>query len=394
MLPPFELDEIPARSILILAEDIPPEDVPAEATRLAGIVAEQSGMSRGFVDQWTIPFPRLRTVVVPGTESMTREAIRVGTQGVIAIDGERLSVAPPGNEVPVPEITADESLAIAAAEPLDAMRVLQSCCSGDEKLIVVLDVGFFTKHPDFEKRVPVPVVKSFTTDDPLMDSGHGTRSVGLTCGPLKPSDGKPRYGVAHCAMIFFGRVMQKLRIRDAALIAGMEKAIELRASVVNMSCGSTIDARTPYSTSFELVAQRVLNAGVLPIAAAGNDSADAEAPVNHPANCPSVLCVGALDSNLEPLPESCVRLHCDGEVDIAAPGFQIRSSTIAAYYNYNRKTGTSSAAAFVSGVAALWAQKGYSGCDLWNVLLDNAVPVRNGSRKATGAGLVQAPRAC
>jgi subtilisin family serine protease len=182
-------------------------------------------------------------------------------------------------------------------------------------------------------------------------------------------------------------------IPDGALLEAFEEGIALdpeeRPAVINMSCGSQILRKVQYTFSFELIAQRVLKSGILLVAAAGNG--DFTYPVNHPANCPSVMAVGALDANLEPLPQSCSRENCDGEVDLCAPGFEIRSSTTALLNYYNNRTGTSSATALVSGIAALWAQKGYRGCDLWNVIVDKAIPVTNGSRKRTGAGMVQAP---
>ncbi|HEX7150323.1 MAG TPA: S8 family serine peptidase [Thermoanaerobaculia bacterium] len=333
-------------------------------------------------------YPRLKVLILPvNRELVLASRIRIGYEGVVEISDERISKAPPGRE-------RSEEVP-GAVDPLEVTKVLKSSRSGAGQTMLILDIGLDTNHVDFKKRIPAPVVKPFVSSPYTADSGHGTRSAGLACGPRKPANGK-RYGVAYESALTLGQVADEYAdIPDEALIAGMEYAIEKRIPVVNMSLGQQIRKTSGYSRAFELAAQRALNEGVLLIAAAGNDEAEAgNVAVNHPANCPSVMAVGALDGNLRPWPGSCVRLRCDGEVDLVAPGYDVRSSTVGRD-PYNTRSGTSSAAAIASGIATLWvealARKNVRGCQLWNVLVDHAESVKGGQRSTTGAGLIQAP---
>lgn len=377
-------------SIVALSEDLSERGVLESANLIAAALELQGFGARASFASAIRRYPRLRTLLVPKDALTLRSIGLLGQLGIVAISNERISEAPPGPG-PVAELTtsARRSAASRIADPLNAIGVLKSRLTGFGQLVMVLDVGFDEKHPDFTKRAAPMTIHPFSGKI-FPDTGHGTRSVGLACGPLKPTTGK-RYGVAHQAEVFVGLVRDKGGIPDRALLAGIQEAIKLGATVVNLSLGATIELNEPYSSAFEVVAQRALHEGVLLVAAAGNDDGPAEYPVKHPANCPSVLAVGALAGDLSPLPESCVRRNCDGEVDIAAPGFNIRSSTFG-YPHYDTQSGTSSASALVAGTAALWAEKGYRGCDLWHALVDHAAVVKHGSRRTSGSGLVQAPR--
>src|SRR3546814_2154196 len=124
-----------------------------------------------------------------------------------------------------------------------------------------------------------------------------------------------------------------------------------------MSLGSTLASGQTYSKVFEEVAKRALEAGTVIIAAAGNDSRrpDHIAPVSHPANCPSIVAVAAVDRDLRIAPFSSGGLvPGGGEVDIAAPGVGILSAW-PGEQRYNTISGTSMATPFVAGVAALHA---------------------------------------
>src|SRR4051794_2745837 len=281
-------ESLPPRSIVVLSGDIPESSVAKLATRLVDIL-ELKAVASAEVSQPLIRiYPRLRALVLPASAAELSTIPLVGNFGVIAVSDERVSIAPPGKEPNATmESLRNHSRAVRGADPLDATGVLKSKLSGDGELVMVLDVGFFAQHPDFVKRHPPITVHSFTGKQ-FPDPGHGTRSVGLACGPLKPWKGR-RYGVAHKAEIFVGLVKDSSGIPDSAVLDGLEEAIKLQAAVVNLSFGATVDVDEQYSAAFEIVAQRALAAGVLVVAAAGNDQPNAEDPVNHPANCPSVL---------------------------------------------------------------------------------------------------------
>jgi subtilisin family serine protease len=161
-----------------------------------------------------------------------------------------------------------------------------------------------------------------------------------------------------------------------------------------MSLGAPTQVGQPFSQIFEQAASRALAAGTMIIAAAGNDSRRPQtiAPVGHPANCPSIMAVGAVDRNMQVAFFSSGGLNPQGgQVDIAGPGVDVRSSWPRPQ-RYNTISGTSMATPHVAGIAALWAQSNASfrGRALMSVLTQSARRLNLPSRDV-GAGLVQAP---
>ncbi len=162
-----------------------------------------------------------------------------------------------------------------------------------------------------------------------------------------------------------------------------------------MSLGSPTSPGEPFSEVFENAARRASQAGSLIVAAAGNESQRPSVinPVGHPANCPSILAVGALDAQLRVAAFSSGGINPQGgQVDIAGPGVAVRSSWPRPTL-YRTISGTSMATPHVAGIAALHveAQKGtmVGGALGWLLLQSSRrleLPARD-----VGVGLVQAP---
>ena len=143
------------------------------------------------------------------------------------------------------------------------------------------------------------------------------------------------------------------------------------------------------------MAKRAAGAGSLILAAAGNDSRRPTAvnPVSHPANCPSILAVGALDANLAIGSFSNRGINPDGgQVDVDGPGVDILSS-VTLPTRYGRKNGTSMATPDAAGVAALLAETNPNvrGAALGQLLTGRARRLATLPSADVGAGLVQSP---
>ncbi|MFL5107859.1 MAG: S8 family peptidase [Xanthobacteraceae bacterium] len=276
---------------------------------------------------------------------------------------------------------------------LQATKVPASRFTGKGIRVAVLDTGLDLGHPDLAGRRITS--KSFVQREAAQDGhGHGTHCIGTSCGPRRPGT-LPRYGIAFEAEIFAGKVLSNRGSGgDAGILAGIQWAIDNKCAIVSMSLGAPVEVGQTPSQVFEQAAVRALAAGTLIIAAAGNESQRPQIirPVGHPANCPSIMAVAAIDRNFQIARFSCGGLNPQGgQVDIAGPGVDVRSSWPRPQL-YNTISGTSMATPHVAGIAALWAQSNASfrARALMSVLTQSArrlsLPARD-----VGGGLVQAP---
>jgi subtilisin family serine protease len=258
----------------------------------------------------------------------------------------------------------------------------------------VLDTGFDFTHPDFAGRVIHR--KSFVGRTAKDREGHGTHCAGIAGGGRKGKAGA-RYGVASEARLYVGKILDDAgEGSDGLALAGIEWALEKGCQVISMSFGAPAERGEGHSTIFEEVAQTAMANHCLLIAATGNESDRAEgliAPVNHPANCPSIMAVAALTESLKIANYSCGRpggrRKPSGEVNIAAPGDNILSAWIDG--DHETESGTSMATPFVAGIAALlWEQyPNASAREIWDKLISQAQPLGLPASEA-GAGLVYA----
>jgi subtilisin family serine protease len=275
---------------------------------------------------------------------------------------------------------------------LQAVGVERTRWTGAGIRVAILDTGVDRAHPDFAGRELQE--RSFVAGEGAGDvQGHGTHCAGTCAGSKAPASG-PRYGVAPGVVLYSGRVLDaRGRGRDAAVLAGIEWAVSQGCAVVSMSLGSPGYMNQPYSRVYEIAARRALAAGTLVIAAAGNDSDRPEvvSPVGRPANCPSILSVGAVARSLRVASFSNGGTGMGGcGVDLVAPGVGVLSSWTMPG-GYRRLSGTSMATPHVAGVAALWAERSrVRGRSLWSVLKQSARRLL-GPTSDVGSGLTQAP---
>ncbi|CAM3662490.1 S8 family serine peptidase [Castellaniella denitrificans] len=391
--------QAPQRYLVLLR----PDD-PAEGARALAELAQVAVISRTADAQaerrapCALVFDRIGAARVHCTEQTRQrlaDAAAAGNSAILAIEPERTVYAiAASSRDPAPAHRRNGSRA--DPESTWGVRAVGADASpqtGKGIRIAVLDTGLDLSHPDFAGRAIVS--RSFVEGQAVQDgNGHGTHCAGIAAGPASPGS-QPRYGVAGEAELYVGKVLgDEGSGGDGGILEGIDWAIEHGCHIVSMSLGSPVEPGQRYSAVFEEVARRALAAGTLIVAAAGNEShrPDSVAPVGHPANCPSILAVAAVDPELRVAPFSCAGLEGDGgEVNIAAPGVDILSAWPAPEL-HRSISGTSMATPFVAGVAALHAQADPSAraARLGERLAQSAQPLRDSARDV-GAGLARAP---
>ena len=245
--------------------------------------------------------------------------------------------------------------------------------TGGGVTVAVLDTGI-SNLADFGNRVLARV--DLTPEHDGWDRyGHGTHMAGIIA-----SSSATYPGVAPGANLVSVKVAGANGATDVSVvIAGLEWVVAHKAQygirIVNLSFGT--DSRQTYSIDpLDFAVERTWFSGILVVASAGN-AGSAAATISKPGDDPYVLTVGAADlGNTIPANDDVVAPFSsrgptqDGfsKPDLVAPGVTIVSdlapgSTVATAHpaaivsgSYIKGTGTSQAAAVVSGAAALLLQ--------------------------------------
>jgi subtilisin family serine protease len=166
------------------------------------------------------------------------------------------------------------------------------------------------------------------------------------------------------------------------IIGGINRAISSGARIINMSFAG------PYDPALQVALRKAHDKGVLLIAAAGN--LGPTSPPLYPAADENVLAVTAVDHNDALLPVANRGPH----IALAAPGVDVLEATPRARYAFD--TGTSIAAAHVSGAAALLLQRDpeMDVATLEAILISTARHLgQSGRNSEFGSGLVDPYRA-
>lgn len=279
-------------------------------------------------------------------------------------------------------------------EPLKRIGVRGSPATGDTIRVALLDSG--VQHPDVEGRVADR--KSFVTANGVVTLPHGTLCAGVICGPRNIGN-QFGYGIANNAILFDGQIMGTTNIvADDTLLRAIEWADRSKGADVIVFAGGGKTSTNEPNPIFEHVGRLLLNVNSkrLLIVAAGEGSYIAgSSPVEHPANCESIVAVGSVDGNLVAMPSSPGLLAGGDIVNFVAPGFNLPSTSIVSGQpGYGTISGTSAAAAIAGGIACLWAEtRTYlRGTQLWQAMMDGTEVLPNTKFQIMGAGLLKAPK--
>lgn len=221
--------------------------------------------------------------------------------------------------------------------------------------VAILDTAVAIDHPDLEGNI-VEEYNDFIYDN-LPYGSHGTHIAGIIGAVTNNNEGIA--GVSWDINLIPIAVLEN---DESGTQSDVAEAINFvvdneLANIINLSLGSTDESQT-----LKNALGRATEAGIIVVAAAGNDKDN----ILFPASDPNTISVGAINSDYNLADYS----KFDKEPDILAPGSNIYSTVYnesESSYDYGYMTGTSMSAAHVSGIAALLLEND-SGIDQNNIL--------------------------
>lgn len=299
-------------------------------------------------------------VAVPAGENLESYADRLE-----ATDG--IKYASPNYIVRASATTNDPLVASGQAWGLQQLRAIPSwkASRGDGALVAIVDSGVTLSNPDIAGNLWTNIREiagngadddnnGFVDDvagadwidrdgDPTDRAGHGTHVAGTIAATADNGIGSA--GVAPGAKVMPLRFLDSRgagNVGDA--IAAIEYAVAAGADVINASWGGP-----DYSPPLQAAIQRAGQAGVVVVAAAGNDGENNDGTPVYPASfdLPNLISVAATDQA-----DRLANFSNYGKnnVDIGAPGVEV-VATVGDGFGY--MNGTSMAAPHVAGIAAL-----------------------------------------
>ncbi len=239
----------------------------------------------------------------------------------------------------VDSVLSQEYLDSWGVHHIGAERAHASGNKGSGVKIAVIDTGIDYTHDDLKDNFRGGRDFVFDDDDPYDDSwnSHGTHIAGIIAARENNSG---VIGVAPEADIYAVKVLDGAGFGLLSwLIAGIEWSIDNGMDIINLSLQG-IDLQ-----SLRDACESAYSAGVLVIAAAGNSYGGA---VQYPAAYDTVVAVTGTDA----YDMQAYFSPYGPEIELAGPGVDILSAI--ANWDYDTLSGTSQAAAHVTGTAALF----------------------------------------
>lgn len=229
--------------------------------------------------------------------------------------------------------------------------------TGKGVVVAIIDTGVDIDHPALTHALSDDlcynaVDQTYGLSEVDDDYGHGTHVAGLVAATA--TEDSNVYGVAPEAKLMIIKANEKDEKDEdgeagtqdftvAALVRGINYAVEKGADIINLSLGSSYT----YG-SFDLEEEAIdaaVAAGVTVICAAGNSK---ESHAAYPAAYDNTIAVSAVGTGFS---FASWYSNYGPEIDVAAPGSYIYSTTYDGGYGLN--TGTSMACPIVAGIAAL-----------------------------------------
>lgn len=204
-------------------------------------------------------------------------------------------------------------------------------------VVGIIDDGIDPYHEDLEENIVDPYDIVDDTDEWMPVGEHGTHVAGIIAAEINNSVGGA--GIAPKTKIMPINVFQDEDAYASDTIEAIYRAVDHGADIINMSLGNYY-----YSAIYQEAIDYAHEAGVVVVAAAGNESTDEPA---YPASYDHVVSV----ASTTPWDDTSYFSNYGPTIDLSAPGSYIYSTL--PEDDYGEMSGTSMASPVVAGIAAL-----------------------------------------
>jgi len=245
--------------------------------------------------------------------------------------------------------------------------------TGNNVTVAVVDTGIFSNHSVFTHDGQLNWTDRIITYVDFIDNkssypqdelGHGTWTASILGG-----NSSEYRGVAPGVKFVILKIFDSSGETNATIFKNAINWIllnkdEFNIKIVSMSFGAKPEADNIYTILYiQNLARKLADVGILVIAAAGNDGnpnlTNGDRTINTPASDKAVFAIGGVDydGNMYPYSAEGPTIEMTKKPDVCAPAVAIYGADIGYSNHYSYRSGTSGAAPFVAGLAALMLEK-------------------------------------
>ena len=256
--------------------------------------------------------------------------------------------------------------------------------TGDGVTVAILDTGISPNHQVFTNDGKVNWTKRIIafynesidglSPNPTDILWHGTWAASILGG-----NSSAYQGIAPAVKFVIMQIFEEINGQVVTTLSLLERAVDwiltnkevYNISIVSMSFGiKPTNDNLQYINQIDSTVEKLVNAGILVVAAAGNNGDEGIKTINAPGSSDLVLTIGGVDNRGDMYFKSSLGPTYDGvrKPDVCAPAVSIYGAYPGNSFVY--ASGTSASTPFVSGLAALMLEKNpnLSPLDLKNII--------------------------
>jgi subtilisin family serine protease len=364
--------------VMLVAKQLGLTLVASQSVDFAGRVIYEFSFPDGKDIRALIPVLEHNQIVASAQPNYVFILAQGATQPAAPASDQTNSIPPAGE--PATDLANSDTASLQSLPAGDAAQyvidklhlgALHQRVRGRNVTVAVIDSEIDSKHPDLAGVIAERFDATSSASRPHL---HGTGMAGAIASRSRLLGVAP--GVRILAIKAFDESASSAEATSFQILKGLDYAISRNVRIINMSFAG------PRDLMMERTLKTAHDKGIILIAAAGN--AGPKSPPLYPGADPSVIAVTATDYADKPF----AMANRGNYIAVAAPGVDVMVPSPNG--SYQLTTGTSVAAAHVSGIAALLIESKptITPDELRAILMRTAKSIARQKDDPTGAGLV------